>query len=217
MAKWSEMPVLSKLGIVVGAAIVATAACYFLVFSDLITANKQNADKLKAVQADNDSLRPFQGKLADLDHQIESLKQQLEIQKHIVPDSKETDTFIHLVQSSASAAGIEVRRFTTKPTSSHEFYTEAPYELDIDGPYYSVLSFFDKLSKVERIINISGLQMATVQEPGPAKTKKRYKYAPAETVVASCTATSYYTQDAPAVTPAPAAGAAVKPVSAPAK
>ena len=42
MAKWSEMPVLSKLGIVLGAAIVATAACYFLVFSDLITANKQN-------------------------------------------------------------------------------------------------------------------------------------------------------------------------------
>ena len=41
MAKWSEMPVASKLGIVRGVAILATAACYFMVFSDLITANKQ--------------------------------------------------------------------------------------------------------------------------------------------------------------------------------
>ena len=138
-----------------------TVGCYFLVFSDLITANKQNADKLKAVQADNDSLRPFQGKLADLDRQIENLKQQLEIQKRIVPDEKQTDEFIHMVEASASAAGIEVRRFTSKTTSSHEFYTEAPYELDIDGPYYSVLNFFDKVSKLERIINISGLQMAS--------------------------------------------------------
>ncbi len=214
MAKWSEMPALSKLGIVLGVAIVATAACYFLVFSDLITANKQNADKLKAVQADNDSLRPFQGKLADLDRQIENLKQQLEIQKRIVPDEKQTDEFIHMVEASASAAGIEVRRFTSKATSSHEFYTEAPYELDIDGPYYSVLSFFDKVSKLERIINISGLQMASVLDPGPAKAKKRYKYAPTETVVATCVATSYYSQDAPAT---PAGNATLKPVSAPAK
>jgi type IV pilus assembly protein PilO len=216
MAKWSEIPVLSKLGIVVGAAIVATTACYFLVFSDLITANKQNTDKLKAVQADNDSLRPFQGKLADLDRQIENLKQQLEIQKRIVPDEKQTDEFIHMVESSASAAGIEVRRFTSKTTSSHEFYTEAPYELDIDGPYYSVLNFFDKVSKLERIINISGLQMASVLEPTAAKTKKKYKYAATETVVATCLATSYYTQDAPPATP-PAGNATVKPVSAPAK
>jgi type IV pilus assembly protein PilO len=216
MAKWSEMPVISKLGIVVGAAIVATAACYFLVFSDLITANKQNTDKLKAVQADNDSLRPFQGKLADLDRQIENLKQQLEIQKRIVPDEKQTDEFIHMVEASASAAGIEVRRFTSKTTSSHEFYTEAPYELDIDGPYYSVLNFFDKVSKLERIVNISGLQMASVLEPTAAKTKKKYKYAATETVVATCLATSYYTQDAPPVTAAPG-NATLKPASAPAK
>jgi type IV pilus assembly protein PilO len=216
MSKWSEMPALSKLGIVLGAAIVVTAACYFLVFSDLISANKQNADKLKAGQADNDSLRPFQGKLADLDRQIENLKQQLEIQKRIVPDEKQTDEFIHIMEASASAAGIEVRRFTSKPTSTHEFYTEAPYELDIDGPYYSVLNFFDKVSKLERIINISGLQMASVLEPNAAKTKKRYKYAPTETVVATCVATSYYTQDAPAAPPS-TGKAAVKPVSAPAK
>ena len=129
-------------------------------------------DKLKAVQADNDSLRPFQGKLADLDRQIENLKQQLEIQKRIVPDEKQTDEFIHMVEASASAAGIEVRRFTSKTTSSHEFYTEAPYELDIDGPYYSVLNFFDKVSKLERIINISGLQMAPCWNP-PRRRPRR--------------------------------------------
>ena len=119
MAKWSEMPVLSKLGIVLGAAIVATAACYFLVFSDLITANKQNEDKLKAVQADNDSLRPFQGKLADLDRQIENLKQQLEIQKRIVPDEKQTDEFIHMVESVGE-------RGWNRSTSFHEQDDEQP-------------------------------------------------------------------------------------------
>lgn len=215
MAKWSEMPVSSKLGIVAGAAILITAACYFLVFSDLITANKQTTDKVKAVQADNESLRPFEGKLAELDRQIENLKQQLEIQKRIVPDTKETDGFIHLVEGAASAAGIEVRRFTTKSTSNKEFYTEAPYELDIDGPYYSVLKFFDELGKLERIINVSNLQMASVSDPGAAKTKKKYRYAPSETVVASFVATTFYTQDTQPTAPVPGkTGPAVKQVAA---
>ncbi|HLH07439.1 MAG TPA: type 4a pilus biogenesis protein PilO [Terriglobales bacterium] len=209
------MPVSSKLGVVAGAAILITAACYFLVFSDLITANKQTADKLKAVQADNQSLRPFEGKLTELDRQIENLKQQLEIQKRIVPDTKETDEFIHMVQGAANAAGIEVRRFTTKPTASKEFYTEAPYEMDIDGPYYSVLNFFDKLGKLERIINVSDLQMASVGDPGAAKTKKKYRYAPSETVVASFVATTFYTQDTQPAASAPAKnGPAVRTVAA---
>lgn len=215
MAKWSEMPVFSKIGIVLGVAIVVTAASYFLVFSSMITENQQTENKVKAVQADNQNLRPFQGKLTELDRQIETLKQQLEIEKRIVPDEKQTDEFIHMVQASASAAGIEVRRFTTKPTSNKEFYTEAPYELEIDGSYNSVLTFFNKLASLERIVNVSDLLMASVQDPGPSKAKKKYKYAASETVVATCVATTYFTQDTSATPAEPAGkGPAVKNVSA---
>jgi len=39
-------------------------------------------------------------------------------------------------------AGIEIRRYTAKPVSTREFYTEVPFEVELDGPYYSVLNFF---------------------------------------------------------------------------
>lgn len=208
MAKWSDLPVRSQLGIIIVAAVVITGVSYWMLFKPVLDDNTQKAQQLTAVKLENDSLRPFEKKSEDLAQQIENLKQQLEIQKRIVPDEKEADQFIRLVQSTAAAAGIEVRLYTAKPTVAKEFFVEAPFDINIDGPYYSVLGFFDKLSKLERIINVGSLQMASVEKPGDAKVKKKYNYAPTETVVASCVATTYFSREAP-VTPA------AKPAAAP--
>ncbi|HWR13287.1 MAG TPA: type 4a pilus biogenesis protein PilO [Terriglobales bacterium] len=210
MAKWSDLPVRTQLVVIIVGAVVITGAAYFLLFKPVIDQNTQTGQELAAVRAENDSLKPFQSKLSDLERQIESLKQQLEIQKRIVPDEKEADQFIRLVQSTASTAGIEVRSYSSKPVGTKEFFVEVPFELNVDGPYYSVLGFFDKLGKLERIINVTGLQMAAVADASKAKVKRRYNYAPTETVAASFLATTYFSHDVPAATAKPAAAPAKK-------
>jgi hypothetical protein len=69
------------------------------------------------------------------------------------------------------------------------------------------------VAKLERIINIHGLQMASVKKPQEAKVKKMYQYAAGESVVATCVATTFFSHDRPAqanpatptAAPAPAA------------
>ena len=73
--------------------------------------------------------------------------------------------------------------------------------LNIAGPYYAVLDFFQRVSKMERIINISNLAMASVTKPSGAGVKHAYHYEPNESVVASCMATTFYSR---ASAPAPA-------------
>ena len=67
--------------------------------------------------------------------------------------------------------------------------------MELDGPYYSMLNFFDRVGKLERIVNVQGLLVATTRKPADAKTKKTYQYAPNESVVATCTATTYFSHD----------------------
>jgi Tfp pilus assembly protein PilO len=81
-----------------------------------------------------------------------------------------------------------------------------PFAIDIDGPYYSVLNFFQRVSELERIVNIDNLQMANTKTTGPAKVKGTYSYAPGETVVASCTATTFFSHEPEAPAPAPQPG-----------
>ncbi len=205
MANWSELPVTTKLGMVAGAAIVLSLGMWYFVYQPVRDHNTQTAQTLSAVKAENDSLRPYDKKLKDLDAQIYNLGQQLEQMKQIVPDEKEADNFIRMVQVTAANAGIEVRSYTSQPTANKEFFVEAPFNLNIDGPYYSVLSFFDKMAKLDRIVNVSNLQMASVEKPGAAAVRHKYNYAPSETVVASCTATTYFSREVPVQTATPAA------------
>jgi type IV pilus assembly protein PilO len=157
------------------------------------TAQKALADKLQ----ENAQLEPYRTKLADIDRQIANLQQQLEIERRIVPDEKEVPNFMTMLDSEALKAGVELRRYTADPTNSKEFYTEVPFEVEIDGPYYSVLGFFDQVSKLERIVNVGNLMVATTKKSSEAKVKHTYQYAPNESVVATCTATTFFSHDAP--------------------
>jgi len=130
------------------------------------------------------------------------LQQQLEIERTIVPDEKEAPAFIHLMQDTAASAGIEIRRYTSNPVVTREFYTEVPYEIDIDGSYYSVLNFFERVAKLQRIINVGSLQMATPKRSTEAKVKNTYQYAPNESVVANVTATTFFNHDSSKTAPA---------------
>jgi len=193
-----------KFGITIGAVVVIALVVGFLVLKPMYDQNVAKEATLKARLLEIETLRPLVAKERDLDTNIEQLKQQLERQRTVVPDDKQADQFVHILQEQASAAGIEIRRYTAKPVATRDYYSEVPFEIDIDGPYYGILSFFERVARLERIINIGNLNMATPARQPDAKTKKKYIYAPGESVVASCTATTFFSRTPEAAPPAPA-------------
>jgi Tfp pilus assembly protein PilO len=195
MANFNELSGLKQWGVVIfGGALVSTAL-YFTVFKSQseknVTAQHVLADKVR----ENNELESYRPKLKQIEQQLAELKQQLEIEQRIVPDDKQVDGFITMLDAEAQKAGIEVRRYTAKPTVSKEYYTELPFDIELDGPYYSMLNFFDRVGKLERIVNIGALLVSTTRDPQGAKTKHTYQYAPNESVVATCTATTFFSHD----------------------
>ena len=67
--------------------------------------------------------------------------------------------------------------------------------MELDGPYYSVLNFFDRVGKLERIVNMSDLLIANTKKRNDAKVKHTYQYAPNESIVATCKATTFFSHD----------------------
>src|SRR6185369_1331885 len=189
-------------GLALGGAALVCAALYFTYFKTQRTANETAQAALTAKMDENAKLEPYRTKLTDIDRQIANLKQQLEIERRIVPDEKEVDGFIKMLDAEAVKAGIELRRFTSKPTSNKEFYTEVPFEIELDGSYYSMINFFDQVAKLERIVTVSDLLVANTKKGSDAKAKHTYQYAPNESVVATCTATTFFSHDSSPVSPA---------------
>jgi hypothetical protein len=66
-----------------------------------------------------------------------------------------------------------------------------------------VLNFFDRIQKLERIVNVSRLGMGALKG-GKLTGKRAYKWSPNETVSASCVLTTYYSIAKAAAPPAAA-------------
>ncbi len=204
MGTFSELPGIKQWGILLLAAVVVSAGLYFSLFKSQRDANMQAQQQLETKERENRELESYRPKLAEMERQLATLKQQLDIEGRVVPDEKQADDFIRAVDAEAVKAGVELRRYTAMPVANKDFYTEMPFELELDGPYYSMLNFFDRVGKLERIVNVSNLLVASVRKPTEAKTKHTYTYAPGESVVATFTATTFFSHDmTPPAAPAP--------------
>jgi type IV pilus assembly protein PilO len=217
MANFGELSGVKQLGVLIGGAALVTAALYFTVFKSQREANAGAQQKLEAKLKENAELESYRPKLKEIELQLVNLKQQLEIERRIVPDEKEVDGFMRMLNAEAVKSGIEIRRYTAQPYGQKEFYTEVPFDVELDGPYYSMVNFFDRVSKLERIINVSNLLVATVHKPQEAKAKHTYQYAPNESIVATCKATTFFSHDQEAPAATPGKPGQVKPAQAPVK
>src|SRR5260370_26368402 len=124
MANFTELSGVKQWGVVIGGGGVVTAAVYYTVFK---TQSEKNAAAQHAVEdkvRENNELESYRPKLKQIEQQLTELKQQLEIEQRIVPDEKQVDGFITMLDGEAQQAGVELRGYTSKPTASKENYTE---------------------------------------------------------------------------------------------
>ena len=209
MARFDEMSVGSRIGLLTLFAFIVGAVYYFVYFNGKLQENQQLQTKLADKNKENEMLRPYESRLAELNRSLVILEMQIERVKKVVPEEKDADQFIRLLHDTAATSGIEIRRYTAMPGGNHEFYTEVPFSIDIDGPYYSVKDFFQRVADLERIVTIDSMQMSNTKDTQASKVKTKYDYAPGETVVASCTATTFFSHEQEAVPPpAPGTGPA---------
>jgi type IV pilus assembly protein PilO len=157
-------------------------------------------------------LQVYKQRYGELKQQMDALSKQLDTLKTIVPEEKETDEFIRLLQGAASASSVSIRRLTAQAIVPKEYHYEMPFEVQADGPYFNILDFFGRLGRLSRIINVGDL---TFDDPDKPKGTK-YPTRPGTTVSGIFTATTFFTKPAdtgaaPAAGAKPQAGAAGKP------
>jgi type IV pilus assembly protein PilO len=155
----------------------------------------QNAQaEMKPLEADVQNLRVYKQRRADLQSEMDALQKQLATLQTIVPEEKQTDQFILMIQAAAVSSGVSIRTLTAKPVANKPYYFEMPFDIQADGPYYSVLDFFARLGRLSRIINVGDLKLGAIGKNGAGK----FHLTPGTSVNGSFTITTFYTQAAPA-------------------
>jgi type IV pilus assembly protein PilO len=140
------------------------------------------------LKAENDRDEAFRQQQTEYLNRIGQLEKQLETLRSIVPDEQATDEFMRSVFAAGTNAGVNIRTFIPKGPVAKDYYVELPFNLRLDGTYYSLLNFFDRLAHEQRIMSVSGLSLGSPEGGGMGS----YTVPRTETVGANCTLTTYY-------------------------
>lgn len=152
----------------------------------------QAKQQLKPLQEEVDRLRVYDQRRADLQGRMEALQKQLATLQTIVPEEKQLDQFILMVQGAALSSSVSIRHLTAKPIVAREYHYEMPFEIEADGPYYAVLDFFAKLGHLSRIINVGDLTLTGVA----GTSTKRVHMTPNTSVAGTFTVITFFTKPA---------------------
>ena len=117
---------------------------------------------------------------------LESVKRELEIKKAQLPDKKEIPQLLTAISSLGKESGLNFLLFRPKPEVPKEFYAEIPVEIQVEGSYHEVASFFSKVGNLNRIVNITNVSMA-----------KRYEEVEKMILSTSCLATTFMFVETP--------------------
>jgi type IV pilus assembly protein PilO len=108
--------------------------------------------KVSEVRAIVSNLAAFEKELADLETKLKLALRQL-------PDSKELPVLLTDVSSLGKDAGLEFKLFRPQSEVARDFYAEVPIEIEFSGGYHDIARFFDKVSRLPRIVNVNRLDM----------------------------------------------------------
>jgi len=167
---------------------------------------QQLRDQESRLSQEVSALQVYERRYTEFQQEMNALSKQLETLRTIVPEGKEIDEFMRLLQGAASASGVQIRRLAAQAVVAREYHYDMPFDIQVDGPYFNIVDFFARLSRLSRIINISDLTFS-----GLGQGRTQYPVRPSTTVTGSCVVTTFFTMAQAAQPPVgaqPAAGAA---------
>mgnify|MGYP001360185686 CR=1 FL=1 len=100
------------------------------------------------------------------DQELERLGKELAIAKSELPSQREIPELLKGINQLGKKVGLEIRRFTPLPEERLEYVSEVPVELEVEGSFHEVAMFFDRLSKMNRIVYVQDIEMGRAIERG---------------------------------------------------
>ncbi len=168
---------------------IAVAAFVFWYYALPEVAQRNNLQaQVATLKAQNDRNEAFRQEQAEFLSRISQLKQQLQTLRSIVPDHPDTDVFVKTTYASGVDTGVHVRSFVAQAAVKQQLYVELPFSVRLDGTYYGLLNFFNRLAQEQRIVTVSGLTLG----PAAGGGMGNYQVGRGETVGANCVITTYY-------------------------
>ena len=149
-----------RLGILIGIIVIMCGVFWYFFWSPKTEELKSARNELQRNEAKLREYEAIAKELPRFEQEFKRLNREFEEASRKLPKEKEIPTLIDSIYAAVSGSGLESNTFAPKPEVKKDIYAEIPIDMKVYCTYYDLARFFDRVSKLPRIVNIRDLNLS---------------------------------------------------------
>jgi type IV pilus assembly protein PilO len=176
----SEWPIKQKIAALIGVVLVVGLLDYTYILSPKLDELAETQQSIESDQATLEQKRVKVNARAEEEKRIRDLQADVKRAEARLPEGREIADLLSNIAASARSAGLDLTLFRQKPETYSEFYADVPVQMEMRGTYHELAAFMDRVKRLDRIVNVSDIQLRQPRVEGDVVL-----------LTASCTATTF--------------------------
>ena len=173
-----KLPLAQKVIILIAVNIILLGLFYYMFYKSKLEESSTLQEELTKFRAKHAEQKKVIADLPKWRKENEELKVKFKELLKLLPNTKEIPSLLTNISYLAQDCGLEILLFQPKNEVVKGFYADIPVDMEVLGDYHNIGHFFDKVSKLERVVNISDLKISRgkKKQTGSDKPKLNSKF-----------------------------------------
>ncbi len=154
-----DLPKQQKLGILAGIIIALLALDYFLLYQASSLEISRLSGEIENNRNEREKKKKDVANLPQLKQQVQQLDGMLKEAMAQLPDRKEIPDLLSSISSKARESGLDILVFRPRAENYQDFYAEIPVDIVVRGGFHNVVTFFDEVGRMHRLVNLSNIEL----------------------------------------------------------
>ena len=154
-----SLPMAQKTGILVAGIALLLALDYTFLYSGQSLQISTVSNEVTSLRAERDKKKVLMADPAKLQAERQQLEGMLKEALAQLPERKEIPDLLTNISTKAREAGLEILLFRPRAENFQDFYAEVPVDILVRGGFHNVVTFFDEVGRLTRLVNINNIEL----------------------------------------------------------
>ena len=162
--KISKLRMIHRILIFAGTVVLIVGLYIWLVYIPKTGEIKTIKSELDRLERNIRIARVRANNLKRLEADLAKAQGDLKVAIKLLPTTSEIPSLLKNITKLGNDSNLEFLLFRPEKQVSKEFYVEIPVSIEVLGSYHDVAIFFDKVGKLDRIVNVVNVNMIPIKE-----------------------------------------------------
>ena len=170
----AKVPKQARLGIVLAIPLAVVVGYYFMSYQAANDRVNQVRSEAQQLQAKLNKVRVVDQNLGEFEQEVAELERELTRALKQLPNRKQFEDLLQDISTAGKKVGVSIKSIERAPEVKRNFYAEVPFKIELEGSFHNLTAFFERVSKLPRIVNIGALEVSVTDE-NAKRTELRVK------------------------------------------